>query len=187
MFKKQKLSFKNKDIFGKFKPTINNCFCIVSKMLFSNKINIDGKIDFNAQLTKEELWSYIYYLFYNNHTNVQLFKDMKNAKGKANAELFYEAVLSRLENKNSEIPANGSVALRYAQKLDNATLIFFINTILDELKDELVNPVIDYITILLNKKIIPKLSNISINLGKTNSQISSNSKNSNIKIKVVSS
>lgn len=163
MFEKQKVAFNNKDIFGnKFSSNIESCFCSVSKMLFANIINIDGSIDVEKgpSLKKEQLWSYIYYLFYYNNKNEKTpeFVNMKTEKnGKANAVKFYDVVM--IETKSAKGQGRPIV-------LDQNTLIFFINIIVHKYQRILVNPVIDYLNQILAKEIIPSLGSLSI---KTNS------------------
>jgi hypothetical protein len=79
--------------------------------------------------------------------------------GKANAELFYESVKNATGETGSQ--------------LDNNTLIYFINLMIHNNEDNLINPVIDYLKKILSKEIIPSLGSIGIKTG-------TNSKNVNI-------
>ena len=149
MFQKRKAAFTNKDIFGdKFRPAVGTCFCVVSKMLFSGKIEVDGTIDLakEVMLTKMELWSYIYYLYYHNHINMPIFKSMKDPEtGKASGENFYKAV-------------NGKAIL---QSMDITTLILFLNKIIRS-HDELINPIIDYLKLILHKNVMSRISGVTM-------------------------
>jgi hypothetical protein len=129
-------------------------------MLFNANINVDGSIDVEKVgiLKKYELWSYIYYLYYFNNKTLNEFKAMRTEKnGKANAELFYNSVLATTSDSS----------------VDNNTLIYFINLIVHNNVDNLINPVIDYLKKILSKEIIPSLGSISVKTG-------TNSKNVNI-------
>lgn len=185
MFTKSKLSFKNKAIFEKeFKPTIEKCFCIVSRMLFNNRINVDGSIDIeNAGfLKKYQLWSYIYYLYYFNNSSVEEFVRMKNKENnKANASQFYDVVKSIIQNQF--INSDDIVSF------DVNSLVYFINIMIHRYKDNLRNPVIDYLRqILSNKEAVAKLSNFTLVTGENNKNVTlvtnpQNVQNANIKVK----
>lgn len=176
MFEKQKISFKSKDIFDtKFTPNIDICFCIVSKLLFNNILNIDGSIDMEKAITlkKHELWSYIYYLYSFNNNTINEFIAMKTTRNnKANAELFYNSVLETIGTSST---------------IDINNLIYFINVIIHKYQDNLINPVIDYLKKILTREIIPSLGSISIKTGNSsqNVKILTNSavNNANVKVK----
>jgi hypothetical protein len=148
MFKKAGLSFKNKLVFEKdFKPSVDNSFCVVSKMMFFNRINIDGTINVDQAsfLKKYELWSYIYYLYYYNNSSVEEFVDMKNSKdGKANAVLMYKVVQKVVDN---QFIKEGEIV-----PFDVNTLVYFINVITQRYGENLRNPVVDYLRKLVNNK-----------------------------------
>lgn len=148
MYQKSKLSFKNQTIFEKaFRPNIDKAFCVVSKMMFFNTINVDGSInpEKESQLHKYELWSYIYYLYYYNNTSVEEFARMKNPdNGKANAVRFYRSV--------QEVVQNSFVPDDKILPFDVRTLSFFINTLIHKYGNDLRNPVVDYLQQLLNNK-----------------------------------
>jgi hypothetical protein len=179
MYTKQRIAFSKKELFGNhFKPGMDSCFCRVSRLVFEGKINPDGTIDINksGQFTKDDLWSYIYYLFFYNNTNIPVFTSMVNQNnGKASAPLFYQAVF------NSEsTPLNADIP----------TLILFINETLNKYGDELVNPIFDYLKVIMQKNIINKISGISVfaNNSKTGFEIVTNAekiKNANVKINFV--
>jgi hypothetical protein len=175
MFEKKRIAFSRKEIFGiKFQPTIDKCFCTVSKMLFNSEINTDGTIDItqSVNLKKEELWSYIYYLYFYNHTNVVIFKSMKNKEnGKASGEQFYAAVISMVEGE--EETTNTNVNTQPAKSFDTTTLIIFINNVIEEFGNELVNPIFDYLSLLLKKNILTRISGITI---KTNNEDNNDNK-----------
>jgi hypothetical protein len=179
MFEKKRIAFSIKRIFGsKFKPSIDICFCTVSKMLFNGKINTDGTIDITqlANLKIDELWSYIYYLYFYNHTNVTVFKSMKNeTNGKASAEQFYGTVISMAEVEVETLNINSQPAKAF----DPTTLIIFINEVIEEFGKELINPVFDYLGILLKKNILTRLSGITIKTNETSNSVDNN------KIKIV--
>jgi len=161
MYEKSRVAFTRKEIFGnKFKPTITTCFCTVSKMLFADMINTDGTIDIDkaVSLKKEELWAYIYYLYYYNNTNVSVFKSMKNEdNGKASAAHFYDTVISITDEEDDET--------KPAKPFDTTTLIIFINNVLEEFGHELINPIFDYLEVILKKNIISRISGITIKTG----------------------
>jgi len=188
MFTKQRIAFSRKEIFGsKFKATIDACFCVVSKMLFNDKINIDGTIDITeaSNLKKEELWSYIYYLYFYNHSNVTIFQSMTNKdNGKASAEQFYAAVVSLTENENENAytDVNVNVNSHPAKPFDISTLIIFINEVIEEFGKELVNPIFDYLSVLMKKNVMTRLSGITI---KTHENASGNSSQNANKIRIV--
>lgn len=176
MFEKQRIAFSRKEIFGlKFKPTIDICFCTVSKMLFNGKINTDGTIDINqaVNLKKDELWSYIYYLYFYNHTNVTVFESMKNKEnGKASAEQFYAAVVSMAEDELETSNTNANT--QPAKPFDPTTLIIFINEVIEEFGKELINPIFDYLGILLKKNVLTRLSGITIKTNENSNTIDNN-------------
>lgn len=168
MFEKAKLSFTNAIVFEKeFKTNIETIFCMVSQIALNGVINIDGSIDIHhgRSLKKYEAWSYIYYLYYHNNSSIEEFVKMKNMKnGKANAVLFYEVVKETVDNKFLEEVDDVPVSM------DINTLIFFINTIVHKYGDALVNPVIDYLKVLVEKLLsddrsLHKIQNISIITG----------------------
>jgi hypothetical protein len=163
MFKKSKLSFKNILVFEKgFRPSIDNSFCVVSKMMFFNRINVDGTINVDqaSYLRKRDLWSYIYYLYYYNNSSVEEFAMMKNkTNGKANAVLFYKSVQNIVQNQfinNDEI-----------LPFDVNTLIYFINVICQKYGVNLRNPVVDYLRAIMNNKdAIAQLQNFTLVTGR---------------------
>jgi len=167
MFEKQRIAFSNKDIFGlRFKADVRACFCTVSQMLFDDKINLDGTIDISkvVSLTKYELWCYVYYLFFHNQTNVPIFRSMVNPEtGKASAPLFYEAVLSMVQDEKytarEDLPARA---------LDPTTLVLFINEVLEEFGKQLVNPIFDYLHVIMQKNIMSRIANVTIKTGDKN-------------------
>lgn len=167
MFVKAKLSFANEAVFEKdFKPTIDHAFCVVSKMMWLNRINIDGTIDMEQAtlLRKYEIWSYIYYLFYNNHSTLDLFASMKSEdNGKANALLFYKAVAGKVKNQfiDEAMAKNKLVAF------DVNTLIYFVNMVVQEYGADLTNPVVQYLQrIVSNPETIEKLRQFTLVTGK---------------------
>jgi hypothetical protein len=166
MFEKKRIAFSRKEIFGtKFKSSIDDCFCVVSKMLFNDRINLDGTIDITqaANLKKEHLWSYIYYLYFYNHTNVTIFTSMTNPdNGKASAEKFYSAVISLTEGENETTDTNSNTPVK---SFDVTTLIIFVNEVIEEFGKELINPIFDYLSVLMKKNVLTRLSGITIKTG----------------------
>lgn len=159
MFTKFKLSFTSAVVFEKeFKPSIDNAFCVVSRMMFLNMINIDGSINEEqvGLLKVYELWSYIYYLYYYNHSSVETFAAMKDEKdGKASALLFYETVRGEVDN-----PFVGSDEIL---PLDVNTLAYFINKMVHTYGKNMRNPVVDYLKeivrrIMDNQSIVERLN-----------------------------
>lgn len=157
------LTFKKKDIFGsKFIPSIKNALQYTILLLTREIIKIDshiakpGTLDFTKgiNLSKTELWSYIYYLYYYNKNTNRIFISMKNKK--ANASLFVKNVLEYVN----------------ASKLDKITLVTFINKIINNYK--LINPLIDNLVgIMNNKEIIPRLSEIIVKSGNITNNVNS--------------
>ncbi len=163
MFIKKKIAFSDKKVFGyDFKTNIESCFCKTSKMLFSGKINHDGTIDEmrSDSFSKTELWSYIYYLYYYNNSDIEEFIAMKT-KEKADAVKFYNVVASVSNGQTIDININ------FIGPLTSKMLITFINRIITNYpNDELVNPMFDYLKILSQKHILTKLSGIKLITGK---------------------
>jgi len=184
MYKKLKLSFKNKDVFdSKFKPNLDTCFCIVSKLLLSGVINPDGSIQMEkaVSLKKHELWSYIYYLFYYNNKTIPEFIKMKIVRTeKASAVLFYESVQ---DATNSKVNSRDTMPA-----LDINVLVYFINKMIHQYEDNLINPVIDTLKQIIKKEIIPNFGSFSIKTGNSgeNVKILTNPediKNANVKVR----
>lgn len=165
MFEKARVAFTRKEIFGtKFRPAIDPCFCTVSKMLYAGLINSDGTIDIDKSgvISKQQLWSYVYYLWFYNHTNVLVFKSMKSPEnGKANAALFYSAVTMFVEGQDDNAREEKPV-----KPFDTTTLILFISEVLEEFGKQLVNPIFDYLRVLLERDVITRLSGVGIITGK---------------------
>jgi len=183
MFVKKKIAFADKKIFGyNFKPNIDYCFCKTSKMLFAGKVNYDGTIDETKSDTfsKSELWSYIYYLYYYNNSDVDEFIAMKS-NNKADAIKFYNIIASVSTGQTVDISIN-PIGI-----LTTKLLITFINRILTNYSDdEIVNPMFDYLKILSQKHILTKLSGIKLVTGKESGEfevVQGNAiNNANIKI-----
>lgn len=168
MFKKSKLTFKNIAVFErKFKPYIETAFCVVSKMMFFDRINVDGTINPEqaGYLSKYELWSYIYYLFYYNNSTVGEFMEMKDTKsGKANALKMYTVV--------KEVVDNQFVSGEDVVPFDVNTLIYFINIVCQKYGVDLRNPIVDYLQkILSSKETITAISKLSLVTGQKNGNI----------------
>lgn len=187
MFIKAKLSFKNKTVFeSDFQPNVDRAFCIVSKMLFNNRINVDGSINVEqaAMLRKYELWSYIYYLYYHNNSIIDEFQEMQEpSSGKASAVRFYKVVRETVQNPLLEKDS--------FQPLDPNTLIYFINILVHKYGQDMMNPVVVYLQQLLtNKEAIAKLKTITLVTGRPekNVEIISDPEkiaSTNVKIRVI--
>lgn len=143
MFIKEDISFQTKEIFYGFKPLINECFCIVSSMLFNEIINPDGTIDFNRKVSVKELWSYIYYIYFYNNRHIPEFISMTNKKtNKASAKRFFEVVKL-------------SVDLPDAKTLSSESLVLFIDRMIHTKKKEIMIPIVIYLQKILDRSIIP--------------------------------
>lgn len=173
LFKKKKISFTTREVFDVgFKTDVETCFCLVSRMLFKNVINIDGSVDMEqlVNVRKKELWSYIYYLYQYNNSTIPEFINMKNPiSGKADGQLFHDVVYDdkELENSNTKIGT------------DIVRLVYFINKMIHTYKTDLVNPVIDYLKQLMKKEMFTKLSEIKVQMVPT-----SNSRKNNVRVGV---
>ncbi len=186
MFSKKKLAFTNELVFEKFKADFDKCFCVVSKMMIKDVLNIDGSIDITktGELKKYELWSYIYYLYYFNNTTLEEFALMKDNdnKGKASAIKFYEVVRNTVNNQF--VPQDKIIPL------DVNTLSYFINILVHKYEENLTNPIVHYLQKLLNRKSdMIKLGKLSISTGNTGKNVeivtnSNNVKNSNVRIRM---
>lgn len=167
MFVKARLSFANDAVFEKdFKPTIDNAFCVVSRLMWLQRINVDGTIDMDQAtlLKKYEIWSYIYYLYYHNHSTLDIFAKMKSEdNGKASALLFYKAVAEKVNNQFIE----ESLAKNKLVPFDVNTLIYFVNLIVQEYGEDLTNPVIQYLQrIVKDPDTIEKIRKFSLVTGR---------------------
>lgn len=180
MYQKKKLAFSNRTIFEKFSPSIDRCFCVVAKMMFANRINIDGSIDMSQAgfLKKNEVWSYIYYLFYYNNTTLEEFATMRDEeKGKASAIRFYEVVKAVVQN---QFIADDKVV-----PLDINTLIYFVNAIVHKYGENMKNPVVDYLISVLDKhKGVTHLNKLSVITGTNASVVAEPEKVANANVKV---
>jgi hypothetical protein len=135
-FSKESISFKTVHIFGTFKAGIKPCFCEVSRMLFDQVMLTNGTINFDHEtlVKKHALWSYIYYLYYYNYKRINVFSRMrkynKNFKRwQASPLRFYETVIREL-------------TLQDKHEISNENLILFINKLILENKDTMINPII---------------------------------------------
>jgi len=185
MFEKQKVSFKSKDVFEtKFQTNIDTCFCVVSKLLFNNIINVDGSIDVEKSVLvkKYELWSYIYFLYYFNNKTIDEFISMTTPRtGKASAVLFYDTVMKTVDEKTTQSTVVTPFSIN--------SLIYFINIIIHKYESKLYNPIISYINKLLEKEIIPSLGSIAIKTGNSSGNVKivtnqQNVANANVKVRL---
>lgn len=184
MFDKKKISFKTKTVFGyNFKNSIDQCFCVTSKMLFSGKINYDGTIDPSQAdaFKKSELWSYIYYMYYYNNVDIEEFIAMKR-EDKADAVSFYNVVTAVAKTYT----ANISESALPAPPIDALSLINFINKIIVVNGDDLVNPIFDYLKVITERKVMDNFKGIKLITGDKVQDIQvmrgPQAKNANIKI-----
>lgn len=178
LYKKKEVSFSTQEVFDVgFKPDVEACFCVVSKLLFRNVINIDGSIDMQqlVNVRKRELWSYIYYLYQYNNGTLPEFVAMKNpSTGRADGMLFYQVVyVDGNSNSNSN-----SKNVKVSKKLgtDIARLVYFINTLVHKYKDDMINPVIDYLNQLMKKEVFTKLSEVKVEMAPLPGNTSGNAK-----------
>lgn len=177
VFKKKQVSFKTIEVFGTgFKTDVEVCFCIVSKLLFRNVINIDGSIDMEqlVNVQKKEIWSYIYYMYQYNNATIPEFIKMKNpTTGKADGQQFYNVVFDDIDisnetngnivvNKNSNTNINSKKIRNVGT--DIVRLVYFINKMVHTYKSDLINPVVDYLKQLMKKEVFTKLSEIKVNM-----------------------
>jgi hypothetical protein len=167
MFARAKLSFMNQAVFEKeFKSSIDNAFCVVSKMMWLNRINVDGTINMDQAtlLKKYELWSYIYYLFYHNHSTLDVFSAMKSEdNGKANAVLFYKTVATVVDNQFIKQSMDNGKFVAF----DVNTLIYFVNTVVQKYGEDLTNPVVQYLQRIVNSpETIEKIRKFTLLTGK---------------------
>jgi hypothetical protein len=152
------IDFDTQKVFGThFQPVFCKCFYYVSKILYHEKINLNGTINFEHvhTLKKHELWSYIFYLHYYNHTRIQLFKNMER-HSIPDARRFFNVVMNTLE-----IPTNAQENPRVTVE----NLILFINMIMKSY-DNLYNPLLMYLNKIIEKNKMLMLQGITI---KTNS------------------
>lgn len=180
-FEKQEVSFKDKNVFGTFKGDIDSCFCVVSRMLFTGLLETNGTISQEKAglLKKSDAWSYIYYLYYYNSSDIPVFTDMKEKKkGKANAVLFRRSVLDKL-NQNGLLTDRPRV-------IKPVELAAFINIVIKEEAEYIVSPIFDYLKMLLDTKVINNMQGIKIVTGNSSAEArfvsGQAAKNANIKI-----
>lgn len=180
--KKKQVSFSTHEVFDVgFKPDVEACFCIVSRMLFKNVINVDGSIDMEqlVNVRKKELWAYIYYLYQYNNSTIPEFVRMKNpSSGKADGQLFHDTVYDDKDFKNSN-SANSNTNVPKTVGTDIVRLVYFINKMIHTYKSDLVNPVIDYLKQLMKKEMLTKLSEIKVQMVPT-----LNSRKNNVRVGV---
>lgn len=168
--KKRLVTFGNIHVFDKkFKADIETCFSVVAKMLFAKKIGVDGSVDVNnvVNLRKYELWSYIYYLYYYNHTSIDEFASMKSTGnfGGASAENFYKTVRDVVNNKYVDSMSVGIGSPDNIIPFDIQTLCYFLNYMIHKYEDDLKNPIIDYLKeILRAKDPVSKLNSLIVKM-----------------------
>lgn len=165
LFKKKAVSFSTQEVFDVgFKPDVEACFCAVSKLLFRNVINVDGSIDMEQMVNvkKRELWSYIYYLYQYNNGTLPEFIAMKNpSTGRADGMRFYQIVYTDDANTNA---SNSTPKTPKKLGTDVARLVYFINKVVHTYKDDMINPIIDYLKQLMKKEVMTKLTEIKVEM-----------------------
>jgi hypothetical protein len=158
--KKKKISFSTQEVFDVgFKPDVEASFCIVAKMLFRNVINIDGSVDMEqlVNVKKKELWAYIYYLYQYNNSTIPEFIKMKNPlSGRADGQAFHDTVYIEKEFNSTNFHKTVGT--------DIVRLVYFINKMVHTYKNDLINPVIDYLKQLMKKEMLTKLSEIKVQM-----------------------
>lgn len=191
VFQKTKtVPFSNKDVYGKqFRPGIKLVFPIVAKMLFDDKINSSGGInaDKSDNIDKTELFSYIYYLWYYNKSNIFPFTKMHDGKDKASGDLFYNYVQKTIKNDD----LYNVTQTKNITQIDVSGLIYFINKTINENYGKILIPVIDHLQKLLREETQKSVNSVSIKTGITNKDMlyqakllnEKNEDNSDIKIK----
>ena len=141
----EKLNFKTKLVFGnRFIASIDQSFAKVSKLFFNQKLDPNGLVFLSKlnSVKKEDLWSYIYYLFHYNKHSVSQFKKISAAdkRQKASARKFYTMVREELD-----------LDLNTFSIIEPPGLAVFINNIIVQNKPHLINPIIDYMGIYCQK------------------------------------
>ena len=139
------LNFKNQIVFGKtFIAQIESAQCKVSGLLFNGKLSEDGTFNIKnmAGITVDDVWSYIYYLYFYNKNNNDIFMNMKSQgeREKASAIKMYNAVYNELELNS-----------RPYSHLEPHVLATFTNNILKRYGEEINNPVIDFLGYAIQK------------------------------------
>lgn len=191
VFKKTKtVPFSNKDVYGKqFRPGIKLVFPVVAKMLFDDKINSSGGInaDKSDNIDKTELFSYIYYLWYYNKSNIYPFTKMHDGKHKASGDLFYNYVNRIIINDD----LYNVTQTKIITQIDVSGLIYFINKTINENYGKILIPIIDHLQKLLKEETQKSVNSVGIKTGNSNNNMlyqakllnEINSDNADIKIK----
>lgn len=141
-------SFQNHDLFGPgFKSGVSFAECSLMQLISHDILNMDGTIDRQAIATKhvekKALWKYVYYLWYHNHTTLDIFRGMSNEKNQAQASAFnfVHTVLNTLGKPTSNAyhvvvtledladfvnyvlaQSNGSIVIPFIEKIRNELL-----------------------------------------------------------------
>lgn len=181
-FQKKKLAFRNQAVFDRsFSPAVDSCFCVVARLVFEGRINVDGTINVEqaGYLKKGDVWSYIYYLYTYNHTSVEEFVAMKDEKGKASALRFYEVVKAVVQNQF--VPEVAIVPL------DVNTLIYFINLMCQRYGENMQNPVATFLQSMTKRPEVVHLSKLSVVTGQEPGAVNvitnaNKAKNANVKV-----
>ena len=142
-------------------PDIYKCFYQVSKILLHEKINLDGSINNLRKpiLSINELWSYIYYLYFYNK-KVGVFKGIKEWTGQEIVKLVKKTV-----NINNWPTHQAKI---------NEMLILFVNMFIIDNTKTIYNPLIVYLNKIIEKNLYLTLKpNIIIKTGNHNVVVSS--------------
>jgi hypothetical protein len=157
-------------------------------MLFAGKLHTDGMIDPSQSdaFKKSELWSYIYYLYYYNNSDIEEFKGMKNPEnGKADAVMFYNVVNAVANYQIDNITTSKQETVPFT----NITLITFINRVLAAHveTDDIINPIFDYLKVITQKHVFPTMEGIKIVTGREDQgqvQVAKDGQKGNIQISI---
>lgn len=190
--KTKTVPFSNKNVYGKqFKPGLKLVFPVVAKMLFDNKINITGGINSdNADgISRDELFSYIYYLWVYNKSNISPFTKLHDSRGLASGDLFYNTI-KQVITDNPEYNVRKSHDIT---AIDISGLIYFINKTVNDNYGKIIIPVVDHLNNLLKEESKKSFDGVTIKTGKFSNNMryqaevltDINSNNSDIKIKFV--
>lgn len=110
MTDKQSITFNNNTIFEKFYRTVTYTDCIIIRMITDNQLNLDGSLNDVTNITTKQLWSYIYYIWQQNHEKDGLiFYEMTSRTQnsiKPSASLFIDKIIEYLKGKNHRSSEN---------------------------------------------------------------------------------
>ena len=146
VFKKtKKVPFSTEEVYGpKFKPSNLTCINVVFKLLTESTITISGGIDesMHDQIAKRDLWSYIYYLYIHNKETIAEFEKMRDSRGRASGDLFFNSVQSVVTGDISYNIRNSS---KNIVNIDESSLIYFVNFVVTKYSKIIKNPLIEQV------------------------------------------